>query len=436
MNPTSKPLHVLLVTPAFPPFPGGGERYAHALALNLARRGQRVTVVTSTAQAEQDFWRGRPRSGSAAAAPGELCVIRCPLRPFPGGRHGLLAWRKAMTLLSLLPGDQTAVLLRMARLIPPIQGLSEALDAHPTAVDVVHGFNISWEHALATGWEFARRRALPYAATPFTHFGVMGADRVARNSTMDHQRRILRTTGRVFALTAVEKAGLTAFGVDPRRITVCGGGADPPPATIDQSLPAQKYGLAQPYVLFVGRAGYEKGAIHAAQAIIALRQAGHEALLALAGQSTPEFARFYARLPRDLQEGIRPLGVVSEPDKHALLAGAQMLVLPSRTDSFGIVLLEAWAHGKAVIGARAGGIPGVIDADENGLLVDFGDVAALTAAIRQLLTDPNARQKLGRSGQAKVTRVYNWSGVTDLVLAGYAALLDEADRKQRLSITN
>ena len=58
---------------------------------------------------------------------------------------------------------------------------------------------------------------------------------------------------------------------------------------------------------------------------------------------------------------IRPLGILDEGEKHAILEASTMLLLPSHSDSFGIVILEAWAHGKPVIGARAGGIPGVID---------------------------------------------------------------------------
>ena len=96
--------------------------------------------------------------------------------------------------------------------------------------------------------------------------------------------------------------------------------------------------------------------------------------------------------------------------------------MPSRSDSFGIVFLEAWQQGKAVIGARAGGIPGVIDDGRNGVLVEFGDVPALTKAIQQLIRQPDMAAELGRCGQEKVKAQYTWPGVARAVLQQYDQL--------------
>jgi glycogen synthase len=87
------------------------------------------------------------------------------------------------------------------------------------------------------------------------------------------------------------------------------------------------------------------------------------------------------------------------------------------------VLLEAWAHGVPVIGADAGGIPGVIDDGQNGLLVPFGDVAALGGALRRLLDDPALRQQLGEQGRQKVARQYTWPQVAARALDQYDQIL-------------
>jgi len=88
-----------------------------------------------------------------------------------------------------------------------------------------------------------------------------------------------------------------------------------------------------------------------------------------------------------------------------------MLVLPSRVDAFGMVFLEAWAHGKPVIGARAGGIPGLIDDGVDGLLVPWGDAEALAQGVRDLLSDPSLAEQLGAAGRRKTSCHYTWEAV-------------------------
>jgi glycogen synthase len=415
-------MRILFVTPAFPPFPGGGERYARSLALSLTEQGHQITVITSSARTEPDLWKRSAITTPLLEADGPLAVIRCPLRGVPGGWPGLLAWRKSMVLLSALPGNQSRLLLWLAQQVPPLAGLEKTLAQQTETFDLVHAFNISWEYPLVAAWRLARQRGLPFVATPFTHLGVGTADRVARNSTMDHQLHLLRDADAVLALTSLERDGLMALGVQPRKIDTVGSGLDLPPLLDDPAKLVARFQLPSPFVLFVGRVSYDKGAIHAAEAVIALRRQGVAVTLALIGQIAPEFDRFWRRLQAVDQAAIRPLGLLNESEKHALLSASQMLLLPSRTDSFGLVLLEAWAHGKPVIGARAGGIPGVIDEAQNGFLVDFADVTALAAAIRRLLTDKALRQTMGAAGQNKVTTTYTWDRVAERVATTYQNL--------------
>ncbi len=384
--------------------------------------GVRITVLTSTAQHEYDFWQGMAGQSSRQIPTGNITLLRQPLRPFPGGRVALMGWRKLMVLLSALPGDQSRILEPMARLIPPLQDANAALQALAPEFDLVHGFNISWEYPLLAGWRYARQHNLPFVATPFMHFGT-GHDRVARNSTMDHQRQMLQQAQQLLVLTQNEQAGLEALGLPPGRITVIGGGLDPLPPHGDTAVLRRQAQLGNPYAIFIGRNSFEKGAIHAAQAVLALVQQGVAVQLALVGQSTPEFAKFFAALSPSEQQWIRPLGLLDDRDKHTLLSAATALLLPSRTDSFGIVILEAWSHGVPVIAARAGGIPGVVDEGKNGLLHPFGDVPALSASLHRLLTNPDLRHRLGKHGQEKVTAVYSWKPVAERVYHQYRQLV-------------
>lgn len=419
---TDRPLHVALVTPAYPPLKGGGERYVGALAGALAALGARVSVVTGAAVEEAEFWQGT--SDSSDAVEDGVRVIRLPIIPTPGGRAELMRRRRWMVLLSALPGDQSVSLSRLARRFPPVEGMDEALDRLEN-VDIVHGFNVSWEHALVAAHAFSRRAGAPLVVTPFAHLGEWNRGRVARNSTMDHQLRIMREAERVLVLTRIESEGLARYHIRPERLEVIGSGVDLAPDDCGSSpYCAEDHPEARGvFGVYVGRQSFDKGALHAADAVRALRQRGRDIALLLIGASTPEFEQYRRRLSPEDRAAIRPLGALSDRDKHAVLRRAKFLMLPSRADSFGIVLLEAWSHGVPVIAARAGGIPGVVDDGANGLLVPFADVDGLAAAAERLITDEAFARRIGDAGRDKVNAQYSWGAMAERVLDNYRRVL-------------
>ncbi|MBP6016567.1 MAG: glycosyltransferase family 4 protein [Candidatus Promineofilum sp.] len=420
---SARPMHVALVTPAYPPLPGGGERYVGALARGLVASGLRVTVVTGAATAESDFWNGT--DGRSDTVEDGVRVIRLPVSPAAGGRPGLMRRRKWMVLVSALPGDQSSYLSGLARQFPAIEGIDEALDSLE-AVDLVHGFNISWEHALVAAHAYSRRAAVPLAITPFAHLGESSLGRVARNSTMNHQLRILRQADKVLVLTRIESDGLARYHVRPERLDVMGSGADPIPDDFTDSpyFADDHHEARGNFGVYIGRQSFDKGALHAADAVRMLRRRGRDIALLLVGSSTPEFEKYRRRLSPEDQAAIRPLGIISDRDKHAVLSRAKFLMLPSRSDSFGIVLLEAWAHGVPVIAARAGGIPGVVGDGANGLLVPFADVDGLANAAERLITDEVFARRIGEAGREKVRSHYCWDVVVARVCDQYRALVD------------
>ena len=101
------------------------------------------------------------------------------------------------------------------------------------------------------------------------------------------------------------------------------------------------------------------------------------------------------------------LGSIEETEKRDMFAAADLFAMPSRTDSFGIVYLEAWLYRKPVIAARTWGVSDVVADGEDGLLVRFGDVPALAEVIASLLDDPTRRNALGaRRGGKSVSFAY------------------------------
>jgi len=120
------------------------------------------------------------------------------------------------------------------------------------------------------------------------------------------------------------------------------------------------------------------------------------------------FLSYYRSQPEDVRRRCKVLGFIPEEDKRDLLDACDILVLPSRTDSFGIVFLEAWLYDKPVIGARAGGIPAVISDGIDGFLVPFGDAQALARRLGELLTDKALARRLGEAGHRKVLAEMTW----------------------------
>ena len=129
--------------------------------------------------------------------------------------------------------------------------------------------------------------------------------------------------------------------------------------------------------------------------------------LVLIGAPLSPFKRFFDDLPNEDKQRIHLLGAVDNTVKLDALAACDMLVMPSRTDSFGIVYLEAWVNGKPVIGADTWGVNTIIT-EENGLLVPFGNISALSDAIIQLLTNPDEAIAMGKNGQEMTLAEHTW----------------------------
>jgi len=150
----------------------------------------------------------------------------------------------------------------------------------------------------------------------------------------------------------------------------------------------------------------EKGTIDLLQAAEQLWRQGKRFRLVLAG---PEMGNF-----RSFWNGWRPsgcvirLGRIEEAQKRDFFAGIDIFALPSRSDSFGLVLLEAWANGIPNVAYRAGGVAEVIHHEQDGLLVRCGDTAQLACSIGILVDDPVLRRRLGTRGQERVLREFRW----------------------------
>lgn len=180
---------------------------------------------------------------------------------------------------------------------------------------------------------------------------------------------------------------------------------------------------SNPRLLYVGRVAPEKGVEVLLEAFRLLRSRHSDSapILTLVGSDfyTGSYgAAFSARLQNsDLVGAVEMAGHVPYGNRlFEFYDTHDLLVLPSFTEGFPQVLLEAMARGLPVVATRVGGVPRVVRDGENGLIVPPGDPRTLSAAIHRLLTDPSLFARFSSEGQ-RTARLYTRQVQTDGIVA-------------------
>lgn len=427
-------MNVVMVNIGYPPFLGGSQVYVHDVAQQLAADQHQVSVHTTNAGEVEAIWNVRKKHlAPGVERDGSVRIVRHSLqhvKPSPYVYYGL---RRIMPALAQRPFVPDAMLHRLSRMAPRAPELRRALDREPKP-DLIHAFTIPFESLILDAAEAAQARGIPLVVTPFLHTGEPGDTGVLQSYAMRHQLALLRRADAVMAMTDVERDFLIEAGLPGERVHVVGGGIYPDDVNGGDArgvLARRK--MRRPLVLYLGAVTHDKGAVHVLEAMRRLWFRNIPAHLAIAGTVVSKFATYFRSLePRDL-ERCHLLGPVDEQEKRDLLAACDVLVLPSRVDSFGLVFLEAWANNKPVIGARAGGIPSLISHEQDGYLVKFGDTEELADRIRYLLTYQGDAQEMGERGRAKLEERYTWPKVYDRILGVYRSVLAAEPRSPALS---
>jgi D-inositol-3-phosphate glycosyltransferase len=247
---------------------------------------------------------------------------------------------------------------------------------------------------------------------------------------------VVREADLILAPTPAEAAHLVhLYGARPERIRVVPPGVDPerfrPRPARDAHRALGLDGLR--VVLFVGRLQRLKGpdvAIRAFAEASRLRpDLLDEAVLVLVGgPSGPGDPVAEMRRLRNLgrQAGVadrvRFLDPVPHDELPSLYAAADAVLVPSRSESFGLVALEAQACGVPVLASAVGGLPYVVAEGETGFLFPPGDHAALADRLVQVLGHPELRARLSEGARRHASR-FSWERTANLVHAVYGELV-------------
>jgi D-inositol-3-phosphate glycosyltransferase len=249
------------------------------------------------------------------------------------------------------------------------------------------------------------------------------------------ETRIVAAADLIVAASGVERAYLAEqYGADPRRVTVVPCGVDTGLFTPGSRADARAaLGLDDdPVILYAGRIAPIKGLDTLLDAVGRLRGRGRRLRLIVAGGDADEpldgheaaLRRHAERL--GLADCVRFIGAQPQPALRTYYVAADVTVLPSYYESFGMVALEAMACGSPVIASRVGGLVTTVRDGVTGFLVPDGDAGALAARLDVVLADPDLRWRVGREGIRWAAR-HRWPCVAEAICREYARLEPRAD---------
>jgi len=389
---------------------GGMNVYVRELSRELAARGHRVDVFTRSASARV------PHKDVGGLGPGAR-VFHIPAGPEePYNKH---------RLFNYLPEFA--------------HGVQVVMENENIHYDVYHA------HYWLSGW-VARALQACQRAPVVQMFHTLGAmkNQVARRGGSDREtdrriqieRELMNFADRIVASTPRDKQQMIdLYGASADKIAIISPGVDLKLFHPIDPLAAKSL-VGEPKddhsVLFVGRIDPVKGIDIWFKAMARVVEEnpglrGHLCVCLIGGdidedEPDAELARLQA-LKDELGIGdlVTFLGRRSQEALPYYYASADVVVMPSLYESFGLVALEAMACGTPVVASDVGGLSFVVRDGETGYLVPDRDPRALADCLGKLLRDPELRARLGRRG-IEVAREYAWPRIADQIESLYAAL--------------
>lgn len=230
----------------------------------------------------------------------------------------------------------------------------------------------------------------------------------------------------IISPTLAYKQRLIGLGVRSNKIRVIPYGIDVEKfyyAKKSQSFKA-RYGCRDSkIILSVGRLNYQKGFEYLIKAMPAILRRIPEAKLLIVGEGEQLGSLKNLTKLLNLNQSVIFTGALVQKEIPIAYASADIFVLPSLFESFGISLVEAQAAGKPVIGTRTGGVPEALIENKTGLLVDPRDSKQLEIAILKVLLDNCLTEKLGHEGQNFAKLRYGIQSTLDTVIATYCKII-------------
>ena len=402
-------MRILMLSWEYPPkMVGGLGRHVHALSVALAEAGHSVTVVTR---------HGDHADGSPALVDEVVEGVRIvrvhedpPLVPFAE----LMAWTLAMN-----HGLTRAALRVVDEENFDVIHCHDWLVAHAgkTVKDVTGLPLVSTIHATEAG---RHQGWLPGPMNKAIHSVEWWLTFEARRVITCSEHMRWEVT-RLFDLP--DKVDVVPNGIDVDRWA---------PSERAVKLARSTYAGEGPLLLFAGRLEYEKGVQTVLRALPRLRRRHPGLKLVVAGVGTQEDVLRELVVELKISKAVTFTGYLEPEALAALAAAADVAVVPSIYEPFGLVALEAAAVGTPVVVADTGGLREFVEHLETGLRFAADDVAGLAAAVTAVLRDEVLAHRIIHQAREVLSRDYTWAAVASQTTKTYAMAISE-ERRLRAS---
>jgi D-inositol-3-phosphate glycosyltransferase len=397
---------------------GGGETgglnvYVRELARELAERGHRVDVFTRRADTSSPQVEPIEPKGAR--------LVHVDAGPARYIRKGALT----------------------AYVEPFRDGVSRFVAQEGLAYDVVHSHY--WLSGLV-GEQLKHAWGVPHVAMFHTLAEVKSRSRVSEVEPAQRvaaERMIVQQAERIIAAGRDERDLLMRlYGADSKRIAVvpCGVNLDVF-QPIDQQEARRQLGLRSDdrILLFVGRIEPLKGVDILLGAAAQLESESDCFVLVIGGDSTTrkgeveQLRHLAAEL--GIGEQVNFLGAVDHERLPLFYSAADVCVMPSFYESFGLVALESMACGTPVVASRVGGLTAAVRDGETGYLIPWRCPEPFAERIELLLGNEELRRAFGESGRKAVER-FRWGNVAEATLGLYAEVIDGAPARASAAFRN
>ena len=375
----------------YPPAPGGAETVVKAYSEGLRDLGHDVEVITTDLYTETPFVKKEMPSEVNG-----INVTRHKAYTVSGEAHYVLA-----------PGMVQSFLSKKADIIH------------------THSYGYFQNHA---GWIRERFQSTPWVITPHFHPSWSMWGGAKRKTLREFYDTVIGkgTMESADLITCVSKHErdmlVSEIGVSEDNIKIIYNGINWNDWQIlpDKNIFRKQYpDISDKFVLFAGRLATNKGLSDLISAMDLVNQKSVDLVITGADMGLGKQLEEEA-----LEKGVRMhrLGHIDDETYRSVLAAAEMLVLPSEYEAFGIVLLEAAAAETAVIGTNVGGIPEAMSPGNNGLIVEYNDVDNLSKSISTLLDDAKLCKEMGKAGRVWAKN-FSWDSILEELEQEYRSII-------------